>query len=258
MQPVLGRAGNDVLEDAQAQIRVGVNGQPVGAEAFGPQGQAHGPGQPGDLISEENLSTFADPSTPGNARQQIYNIMRHAEDCVPPPPTPAPAPRKVGDGPLSRGNLMPKLWGSGGKPLQNQQLGNNLPNQYLSLTPNQLARMKDWADGNFTTGEKPPTQGRPLEDYPVAEQPLAMDMSALQPTIGGGFHPGIEFPYLILYDTFFAEAFRVAANVEPGSLAAFMSCPWQGDFWSCNTAWWPVQRPDIKADSCPWSKPRRH
>ena len=24
-----------------------------------------------------------------------------------------------------------------------------------------------------------------------------------------------------------------------------MSSPWQGDYWSCNSAWWPVQRPDI-------------
>lgn len=57
---------------------------------------------------------------------------------------------------------MPKLWGTGGKPLQNQQLGTKMP-----------------------------------------------------------------------------DAFRVAKGTEPGSLAAYMSSPWQGDFWSCNMAWWP-------------------
>ncbi|GAB4187720.1 MAG: LodA/GoxA family CTQ-dependent oxidase [Wenzhouxiangellaceae bacterium] len=219
----------------------------VSGEAFGAQGTAHGPGQPGDLISPENLALFDNPNGNAAARQQIYNIMRHTEGAHPgpvdPPPTPAPPPRKAGEGPVYNGNLMPKLWGTGGKPLQNQQLGNNLPDQYLSLTTGQLARMKDWADGNYVTGEK--IQPTPLEQLPLAQQPTAMDEAALQPTIGGGFHPGIEFPYLIVYQQYFAEAFRVAADVEPGSVAAYMSCPWQGDFWSCNTAWWPAQRPDI-------------
>ena len=225
----------------------------VSAEAYGPQGTAHGPGQPGDLLSEQNLAVFSDPTSNNQARLQIYNIMRLAEDLLPPPPPePAPPPRKAGDGPASQGNFMPKLWGTGGKPLQNLQLGNNLPNQYLSLTPQQLARMKDWADGNFVTGK--PFVPQDLDQYPVAQQPHAMDEAALQPTIGGGFHPGIEFPYLILYKKFFAAAFRVAADVEPGSVAAYMSSPWQGDFWSCNTAWWPVQRPDIVVD---WNNGQR-
>ena len=110
---------------------------------------------------------------------------------------------------------MPKLWGSGGKPLQNQQLGNNLPNQYLSLTPWQLVRMQDWALGNFTA-EGSKIIPVPLEELPLGEQPRAMDFAALQPTIGGGFHPGIEFPYLIYYEKFFAEAFRVAAEEKRG------------------------------------------
>lgn len=141
---------------------------------------------------------------------------------------------------------MPKLWGTAGKPLQNQQLGNNVPNQYLSLTDWQLARMEDWAKGHFDTGTLEPAT--PLEEIPIPEQPTAMDEAALEPTIGGGFHPGIEFPYLIAYKEKFAEAFRVAKGTEPGSVAAFMSSPWQGDYWSCNVAWWPVQRPDIVFD----------
>nr|WP_283949942.1 LodA/GoxA family CTQ-dependent oxidase [Limobrevibacterium gyesilva] len=138
---------------------------------------------------------------------------------------------------------MPKLWGSGGKPLQNQQLGNNLPDQFLSLTDWQLNHLKYWADGNFEVGV--PQKPVSLEQLPLTEQPHALDSSALEPTIGGGFHPGIEFPYLILYRENFAEAFRVNKDIEPGSLAAYMSSPWQGDFWSCNVAWWPTQRPDI-------------
>lgn len=212
---------------------------------------AHGPKQAGNLLSPKNLAVFTDNTEKGApARKQIYNIMRYAEggkliDTLPPSPPPAPAepPRPAGEGPVSRGNQMPKLWGTGGKPLQNQQLGNNLPNQYLSLTAPQLARLKDWAEGNFAVGT--PKAPMALEDYPLNEQPAAMNAAALEPTIGGGFHPGIEFPYLIAYQQFFAEAFRVASSVTPGSLAAYMSSPWHGDYWSCNTAWWPVQRPEI-------------
>ena len=138
---------------------------------------------------------------------------------------------------------MPKLWGSGGRPKQNQQLGIQLPEQFLSLTDWQLKHLADWADGNFEVGvlQKP----LPLEAWPLSAQPHALDCAALEPTIGGGFHPGIEFPYLIIYREYFAEAFRVNKDVEPGAMSAYMSSPWQGDFWSCNVAWWPTQRPDI-------------
>lgn len=226
----------------------------VSAEAGGvdpsTRNLAHGPRQAGNLLSPKNLKAFTDNSAAGApARKQIYAIMRYAEggklldSLPPPPPAPAPPPRAAGEGPVSRGNKMPKLWGTGGKPLQNQQLGNNLPNQYLSLTDWQLQRMQDWANGDFDVGE--PLTPQPLGNLPVQDQPRAMDEAALEPTIGGGFHPGIEFPYLIAYPEYFAEAFRVKEGTEPGSVAAYMSSPWQGDYWSCNTAWWPVQRPDI-------------
>ena len=226
----------------------------VSAEAAGvdptTRNMAHGPKQGGNLLSQKNLDAFTDPGSDSYpARRQIYAIMRHAEDgklantLPPPPPQPANAPRPAGVGEVSRGNRMPKLWGTGGKPLQNDQLGHNLPNQYLSLTDWQLARLDDWARGDFEPGEQQPP--RPLDDLPLEQQPGAMDAAALEPTIGGGFHPGIEFPYLICYPELFEEAFRVKEGTEPGSVAAFMSSPWQGDYWSCNTAWWPVQRPDI-------------
>ena len=249
----------------------------VSAEAAGvtPENRnlAHGPKQAGNLLSETNIAAFAnnDPDDSNAqryaaARRQIFKLMRQADtgnaddtpdfdcnatledfgkliDTLPEMPPPASAlPKKVSTR-TPRGNKMPKLSGTGGKPLQNQQLGNDLPNQYLSLTANDLKRMNDWACGTFVTGECPTP--RPLEDIPVAEQPLAMDCAAMEPTIGGGFHPGIEFPYLICYREFFDEAFRVADTVTPGSLAAYMSSPWHGDYWSCNTAWWPVQRPDV-------------
>jgi len=229
----------------------------VSAEASGVQPNsrnlAHGPKQAGNLLSEANLKAFEDNSNKSKfVRKQIYNLMRHAEggklvDTLPPAPPQNPKTiRLAGVGPVSRGNQMPKLWGTGGKPLQNDQLGHNLPNQYLSLTDWQLARMKDWAKGDFKKGKNKPA--KKLDELPLKKQPFAMNCAALEPTIGGGFHPGIEFPYLIVYREKFAEAFRVAEGTEPGSVAAFMSSPWQGDYWSCNSAWWPVQRPDIVFD----------
>jgi hypothetical protein len=213
---------------------------------------AHGPGQPGDLLTPQYMALLSDPSEKSMpVRQMVYGLMRHAPgkrgrlvDSIMPPPPQRPTSWKSEEfARAEEDRKMPKLWGTGGKPLQNQQLGHKLPDQFLSLTDLQLDQLKNWAEGNFEVGV--PQKPIPLEKLPLAEQPHALDSSALEPTIGGGFHPGIEFPYLILYKEFFAEAFRVNKGIEPGSLAAYMSSPWQGDFWSCNVAWWPTQRPDI-------------
>lgn len=232
----------------------------VSAEAAGvtpdTQDAAHGPGQPGNLLTEDYMAELADPSeTSKDTRQMIYDLMRHAAgnrgmlvDSLLPAPPQRPTSwqsdefkRDVED------YKMPKLWGTGGKPAQNKQLGNDLPNQFLSLTNIQMHHLKEWADGNFEVGT-PPTEPMALDKMPLDQQPHALDCAALEPTIGGGFHPGIEFPYLIIYRENFAEAFRINKNIAPGALAAYMSSPWQGDFWSCNTAWWPTQRPDIVFD----------
>ncbi|QAA93222.1 LodA/GoxA family CTQ-dependent oxidase [Pollutimonas thiosulfatoxidans] len=228
----------------------------VSAEAAGvtpeTKGAAHGPSQPGNLLSAPYMAAFTDPSDKGKpVRQMIYGLMRHAPgqhgrlvDSMLPAPPQRPTSWKNPEFQRAEQDFkMPKLWGSGGKPAQNKQLGINLPEQFLSLTTLQLQHLKEWADGDFEVGtlQEPPT----LEQLPLAEQPHALDASALEPTIGGGFHPGIEFPYLVLYRENFADAFRVNKDIEAGALAAYMSSPWQGDFWSCNVAWWPTQRPDI-------------
>lgn len=230
----------------------------VSAEAAGvdpsTKNMAHGPKQAGNLLSEKNIKAFHTKGPGGDAaRKQIYAIMRHAagdnsrlvDSLMPAPPLKPTSWKEPQFQRTARGNKMPKLWGSAGKPLQNQQLGHNLPNQYLSLTDWQLKHMKEWADNNFEVGSKDDIKPMPLDELPLEAQPHALDAAALEPTIGGGFHPGIEFPYLILYREKFAEAFRVNSDITPGSVAAFMSSPWQGDYWSCNVAWWPVQRPDI-------------
>lgn len=228
----------------------------VSAEAAGvtedTQDAAHGPNQPGNLLNGDMMASLIDLSKDSQpTRQMVYDLMRHAAgkrgmlvDSLLPAPPARPTSWKNEEFKRDEDDSqMPKLWGTAGKPLQNQQLGNNYPNQFLSLTNIQLNHMKEWAAGNFDVGTPPKPVA--LEALPLAEQPNALDSSALEPTIGGGFHPGIEFPYLIIYRENFAEAFRVSKDIEPGALAAYMSSPWHGDFWSCNTAWWPTQRPDI-------------
>ena len=276
-------AGTEFWRDVYPVLSRAVNYGWVSAEAGGvtPENRnlAHGPKQGGNLLSDRNIARFLDTtkdvvSDAYRARQQIFLIMRAADpggndssypkpknaiqrlvkaiprliDTLPadPPPVSAPPAATIKATRPQRGNKMPKLWGTAGKPLQNGQLGNDFPNQYLSLTANAIAHLQNWANGDFTVaGGNTPPAPKPLEDYPPEEQPMAMDCAALEPTIGGGFHPGIEFPYLICYRALFQEAFRVKGGTVPGSVAAFMSSPWQGDYWSCNVAWWPVQRPDI-------------
>lgn len=228
----------------------------VSAQAAGiaedTKGLAHGPKQPGNLLSPDYVKALSNPDESVKPlRQRIYGFMRHAsgdnnrlvDSLLPAPPLrPTSWQDKKFDSSFDE-HQMPKLWGTGGKPLQNQQLGDNFPNQFLSLTDWQLKHLKDWADGNFTVGELKPAPA--IDAIALKDQPHALDAAALEPTIGGGFHPGIEFPYLIIYKEKFAAPFRVGKDIEPGELSAYMSSPWQGDFWSCNTAWWPTQRPDV-------------
>lgn len=213
---------------------------------------AHGPRQAGNLLSANYLSAFTDPTEKSKPlRQMVYGLMRHApgrsgklvDSLLPAPPDRPTSWKNEAFRRDEESFRMPKLWGSGGRPEQNQQLEIQLPEQFLSLTDWQLKHLAEWADGNFEVG----VLQRPLslEALPLSAQPHALDCAALEPTIGGGFHPGIEFPYLIIYREYFAEAFRVNKDIEPGAMSAYMSSPWQGDFWSCNVAWWPTQRPDI-------------
>jgi hypothetical protein len=227
-----------------------------------PAFQGHAPGSMGDFLRDGSIAGYSNPNKANNPyRTFVFNAIRPAEQLTPNvPPPPMQIPEKVLsnlDGGIQSGRLMPHLFGEGGSNLENTFNNTNFPNQWLSLTPHQLWKIQEWVNGNFETGTKPTENfpSIPLEDIPLAEQPAALNFSALEPTVGGGFHPGIELTYYMKEPGFFAEAFRFADNIThdgaviqaitPGSVAGYMSIPWQGDFWSCNISWWAAMRPDI-------------
>lgn len=218
----------------------------------------HAPGSMGDFLRANALPGYANPNTENNQyRIFVYRAIRPAETLtpeVPPPPAAIPAGAVPDGGTQQSGRLMPHLFGDGGSDTENNFNGTNHPNQWLSLTPHQLWKFQKWVNGDFTAGEEPTVT--PVDQLPVAEQPAALDFSALEPTVGGGFHPGIELTYYMKIPGFFAAPFRFAdaitddsgntvGPISPGSVAAYMSIPWQGDFWSCNISWWAAMRPDI-------------
>jgi len=239
-----------------------------------PAFHGHAPGKPGDFLRDNSLPYYSNPDGTNNVyRSFVFNFLREPEQLtpdVPPPPAAIPNPTNktvhgvkpsIPDGGIQTGTLMPHLFGEGGSPLENGFNGTNYPNQWLSLTPHQLWKCQAWVNGNFAPGTKPlndvPSAGKTFEQAVthIADQPAALDFSALEPTVGGGFHPGIELTYYMKEPGFFIEPFRFADTIThngsdiqaitPGSVAGYMSIPWQGDFWSCNISWWAAMRPDI-------------
>lgn len=226
-----------------------------------PAFQGHAPGSMGDFLRSGSINAYANPNATNNTyRVFVFKAIRPAEQLTPlVPPPPAAIPQgAIPDGGVQSGRLMPHLFGEGGSNLENIFNNTNFPNQWLSLTPHQLWKIQEWVNGNFITGNAPtvdfPTTT--IDQIPLEAQPAALNFSALEPTVGGGFHPGIELTYNMKEPGYFSGPFRFAdvikdANnnsvgaITPGSVAGYMSIPWQGDFWSCNISWWAAMRPDI-------------
>jgi hypothetical protein len=65
-------------------------------------------------------------------------------------------------------------------------------------------------------------------------------------------YPGIEISWsYLLHETYAKKAdgqeipFRInPVLIRPGDLNAYLSCPWQSDFYLCRNHWWPACRPD--------------
>jgi len=121
-----------------------------------------------------------------------------------------------------------------------------------TLTSVQYAKMKRWAEGDFTadwTGTEP--LPIPYDDLPLADRPTALDRAPLDASVGAGRFPGIEAGKVMLDPQTYepARPFRVNRLLPPGTLTARMALPWQADFRDCEFQediamdWWPGQRP---------------
>ncbi|HVG32710.1 MAG TPA: LodA/GoxA family CTQ-dependent oxidase [Pyrinomonadaceae bacterium] len=137
----------------------------------------------------------------------------------------------------------------------------NLGMRDLALTDTQYRWMQQWAEGDFDPDESLRPKIKPLESYPLKDQPLALDRANLESCLGGPFHPGIELTWTLRVSTMWEKPFRLNILPEgvapkddygpvltpevalgaggvveasgPGTLTWWMGVPWQTDEASC-------------------------
>ncbi|MGG7564548.1 LodA/GoxA family CTQ-dependent oxidase [Rhodovulum sp. DZ06] len=122
-----------------------------------------------------------------------------------------------------------------------------VPFDIAQVTALQYARFEKWRDGDFAADYDPlhPDPYKPLSDYAVADQPRALDLGALDGSSGSPFFPGIESWEIARTPGVWAAPLRVSGAMKPGDMTMGNALPWQADFFDCNGAWWPVQRPTL-------------
>lgn len=113
---------------------------------------------------------------------------------------------------------------------------------WLTVTEVQYKHLENWKEGKFKVDS--PEVYIPLEEYPLSEQPAMLERGVLEPCVGGPFFPGIEMTFLSDEPATFRSPFRIQTTFKPGDITRIMACPWQADFFECNTHWWPAERPD--------------
>ena len=199
-----------------------------------------GQNSPSDLTTEESLSKLSDPSDASKAeRTALFNWFRD------------PADANLKQDPIK----LPPFYGDAFGDYENLGMDD------LAVTTTQYGWLKQWADGNFDPD--PALKHRPdkLEDYPIAEQPRALDQANLESCLGGPFHPGIELTWPIRVSSMWKAPFRLNILPEgtmpkrsygpiltpdvamspggvvdasgPGTLTQWMGVPWQTDEASC-------------------------
>ncbi|HET9872479.1 MAG TPA: LodA/GoxA family CTQ-dependent oxidase [Propionibacteriaceae bacterium] len=131
----------------------------------------------------------------------------------------------------------------------------------LAVTVTQYHWLRQWAEGDFD--DDPADRDRPatLADYPLPQQPGALDEANLESCLGGPFHPGIELTWTLRVGSMWRAPFRlnildegaeprmdygpsltpaealgpdgVVESTGPGTLTWWMGVPWQTDEASC-------------------------
>ncbi|HKY54657.1 MAG TPA: LodA/GoxA family CTQ-dependent oxidase, partial [Anaerolineales bacterium] len=162
----------------------------------------------------------------------------------------------------AQARFMPPLAGDDGDPID------KVPGTWFALTKTQYEMLRKWKDGTFradwiqksvasltimqTPGALAPGErAETLIAQPKASDnitPEGLDRAALESCAGGAFFPGIEAGWTMRDPSIFVgknDPFRLNdKNLKPGDITKRMACPWQADFYECNTHWWPAQRPD--------------
>ncbi|MEU9273013.1 LodA/GoxA family CTQ-dependent oxidase [Streptomyces sp. NPDC048251] len=186
--------------------------------------RGHGRGNRADFLDEYQLARLAS-NAPEDApfRKAVFARLR------------TPGAQDVTQANYS---FMPQLAGDGGDPID----GN--PRRWFALLPGQYERMRRWAEGDFIADGTTPAEPVQLTDLPPAEQPHALVRAALEACVGGPFFPGIEMTFIADEADTWEGPFRLREGLTAGDITKYMAVPWQGDFFQCNTHWWPAQRPD--------------
>lgn len=154
-----------------------------------------------------------------------------------------------------------------------------IPRTWFAILPMQYEMLRQWKDGDFTNkdwkkkiAEKP----KPIESYPVEQQPHLLTRGALDACLGGAFHPGIEITWPMRHARLYSEPYRLRVDDDepaiedfgplltpeialskngplrrntPGDMTRWMGVPWQSDAASCQNiyvpqdfplpVWWP-------------------
>jgi len=155
----------------------------------------------------------------------------------------------------------------------------NIARSWFAILPTQYEMLRKWAAGDFTNKDwrkKIDEKPKPLDSYPVDEQPHVLTRGALEACLGGPFHPGIEVTWPMRQQRLYAAPYRLRydgseigkldfgplltpdvcmsedgplSRNTPGDLTRWMGVPWQSDAASCQNiyvpkdfplpVWWP-------------------
>jgi len=193
--------------------------------------RGHGPGVGGDFLNPSLLPHLAS-NAPADQRYRAGVFARVRNPNLP----------LASEGAKAQASLafMPPLGGDASGPTTGD------PRTFLHVATHQYAVLERWAKGDFDADF--PARGAPgprsLGEYPAHEQPRALLLGALEPSVGGGFHPGIEMTYICEHSSLYEAPNVFRSDLEPGAITKYMALPWQGDFYSCEQWWWPSQRPE--------------
>jgi len=218
----------------------------------------NGWGSPGDLSTPEMVAKLSDTSNQHfELRQAIFRQFRNPDYLT------------------MQAELFPPVYGDG---LQGFKSSDTDPRNFMAVMPFQYEYFQQWANGNFTVGNRPETKN--WDDITPAEQAAYLDRTSLDETIGGPFHPGCEFTWPMRQPILYSTPFRIKRRLDDpltygpilnsqialeingpldgsaaGDITKWMAVPWQTDTSSCLSGYvgimgqyiptfWPVRVPN--------------